>query len=161
MTKLKRSHARTAFFLAWALSIIWPGASSAKTVQIDDSGTIALEPSVNLRWKSVAPSRTGAENTMLGTSTLRVRLNVMPWLHRNARIYLNLPAQPPGPLTLTWNAQGRFIPGQVRTGNRVLIYAGAITTPFLEDTLNLQYSVDGSLVKRNFPVTFHFETDED
>jgi hypothetical protein len=156
-----RSLARIAFFFLCALSIIWSGPSQAKTVQIDDSGTTALEPSVSLRWKSLAPMQGGTDNTMLGTSTLRVHLNVMPWLHRSLRIYLNLPAQPPGPMTLTWNTQGRFIPGQARTGNRVLIYAGAITTAFLEDTLSLQYSIDGALVKHTFPVTFHFETDED
>jgi hypothetical protein len=74
---------------------------------------------------------------------------------------LNLPAQQPGPISITWLTQGRFIAGQLRSGNRVLVYAGPITTPFLEDTLNVQYSVDGSLVRRTFPVTFHFETDED
>jgi hypothetical protein len=151
----------SAFFLAWALSIIWPAALQAKTIQIDDSATQALEPSVSLRWKSAAPSRGGADNTMIGNSTVRVRLNVMPWLHRTGRVYLNLPAQRPGPITVSWIAQGRFISGQARSGNRVLIYAGAITAPFLEDTLNVQYSVDGTLVSKPFPVTFHFEMDED
>jgi hypothetical protein len=150
-----------AFFLACAFSIIWPSQVLAKTIQIDDTGTQALEPSVSLRWQSVTPSRSGTDNLMLGRSTIRVRLNVMPWLHRSLRIYLNLPAQQPGPIAISWLSQGRFIPGQLRSGNRVLLYAGQITTPFLEDTLNVQYSVDGSLVRRPFPVTFHFETDED
>jgi hypothetical protein len=156
-----RSVGVSAFFLACALSIIWPAALQAKTIQIDDSGTQALEPSVSLRWKSAAPSRSGVDNAMIGTSTIRVRLNVMPWMRRTGRVYLNLPAQQPGPLTLTWIAQGRFISGQARSGNRVLIYAGVITTAFLEDTLNVQYSIDGTLVSRPFPVTFHFEMDED
>jgi hypothetical protein len=150
-----------AFFLACALSIIWAPQAHAKTIQIDDTGSQALEPSVSLRWKSVTPSRSGTDNLMLGNSTIRVRLDVMPWLHRSLRIYLNLPAQQPGPIAIWWLTQGRFIPGQLRSGNRVLLYAGPITTPFLEDTLNVQYSVDGSLVRRPFPVTFHFETDED
>jgi hypothetical protein len=158
---VSRGASLSAFFLACALSIIWAPVAFAKTIQIDDTGTQSLEPSVSLHWKSLAPSRSGADNTMLGTSTIRVRLNVMPWLHRSLRIYLNLPAQQPGPISITWLTQGRFIPGQLRSGNRVLVYAGPITTPFLEDTLNVQYSLDGSLVRRSFPVTFHFETDED
>jgi len=157
----RRGTPLSAFFLACAFSIIWGPQAHAKTIQIDDSGTQSLEPSVSLHWKSVVPSRSGTDNLMLGTSTIRVRLNVMPWLHRSLRIYLNLPAQQPGPLAISWLTQGRFIPGQLRSGNRVLLYAGPITAPFLEDTLNVQYSVDGSLVRRPFPVTFHFETDED
>ena len=160
MTTAPRT-ALTAFFLACALSIIWPSSTQAKTTQIDDSGTQALEPSVSMRWKTTTPTRTGAGNLMAGTSTLRVRLNVMPWLHRSAKIYLNLPAQQPGPITMSWLTQGRLLPGQLRSGNRVLVYAGAIATPFMEDTLTLQFSVDGTLVRRTFPVSFHFEMDED
>jgi hypothetical protein len=149
-----------AFFLASPLTIFWPAAAGAKTIQIDDSGTQALEPSVGLRWKSVAPSHTGGGNLMIGTSTIRVRLNLMPWLHRSGRIYLNLPAQAPGPISLSWLTQGRLLPGQLQSGNRMLVYAGAVTAPFLEDTLTVQYSVDGTLIRRAFPVSFHFEMDE-
>jgi hypothetical protein len=150
-----------AFFLACALSIIWASAAPAKTVQIDDSGTQALEPAVSLRWKNAAPSRSADGNLMIGTTTIRVRLNVAPWLRRSGRIYLNLPAQPPGALGVSWLTQGRFLPGQVRSGNRVLVYAGPITTPFMEDTLTFQFSVDGTQIRRTFPVTFHFEIDEE
>ncbi len=152
--------AMLAFFLAWPLTIFWPAAAEAKTVQIDDSGTAALEPSVGLHWKSVSPSRANGGNLMIGSSTIRVRLNLMPWLHRSARIYLNLPAQAPGPITLSWTTQGRLLPGQLQSGNRFLVYAGPVTAPVLEDTLSVQYGVDGTLVQRAFPVTFHFETDE-
>lgn len=148
-----------AFFLTCVLSIIWAPAP-AKTTIIDDSGTQALEPSVSLRWKNAAPSRSGAGNLMVGTTTIRVRINVMPWLRHSGRIYLDLPAQQPGPMSVSWSTQGRFLPGRVRTGNRVLIYAGPIATPFMEDVLTFQFSVDGTLIQRAFPVSFHFEMDE-
>ena len=119
----------SAFFLAQALSIIWASTAQAKTITIDDSGTQALEPSVSMRWKNAAPSRSGADNLMVGTTTIQVRLNVMPWLRHSGRIYLYLPAQQPGPLTASWITQGRFLPGQVHSGNRVLVYAGRISTP--------------------------------
>jgi hypothetical protein len=150
-----------AFFLACALSIIWASEARAKTTTIDDSGTQALEPSVSLRWKTAAPPRSGADNSMVGTTTIRVRLNVMPWMRHSGRIYLDLPAQQPGPITASWITQGKLMPGQVRSGNRVLIYSGPIASPFMEDVLKFQFSVDGSLVRRAFPVTFHFEIDED
>jgi hypothetical protein len=50
--------------------------------------------------------------------------------------------------------------GQVQSGNRVLVYAGPITTPFMEDTLTLQFVVSGALLRRAVPVAYHFEMDE-
>jgi hypothetical protein len=161
MTAGCRARFLSAFFLACALSIIWPAAAQAKTTTIDDSATQALEPSVSMRWKTPTPSRSGGANLMVGTTTLRVRLNVTPWLRRNGRIYLDLPAQQPGAISTSWITQGRFMPGQVHSGNRVLIYAGPISTPFLEDVMKFQFSVDGTLLPRPMPVTFHFEMDED
>ena len=151
----------SAFFFALALSIIWASPSLARTTTIDDSGTIALEPAVSLRWQSVAPPRGGTNNTMVGATTLRVRLNVLPWLKRSGRIFLTLPAQPPGPLRATWTSEGRLAAGTVRSGSRTLIYSGPITSPVLEDVLRFQFSLDGSLVRRPFPVTLRFEFDED
>jgi hypothetical protein len=151
----------TDFFLACALSIICASAARAKTVTIDDSGTQSIEPSVNLRWKSPTPPHTGVDNLMLGATTIRVRINVMPWLRHTGKIYLNLPAQQPGPITASWATQGKFLPGQVQSGNRALVYAGPIAAPFLEDVLTFRFTVDGTLVRRGFPVSFHFEMDED
>ncbi len=150
-----------AFFLACLLSIIWASPVRAKTITIDDSGTQALEPSVSMRWKTASPSRTRPDNTMVGTTTIRVRVNLTPWLRRSGKIYLSLPAQQPGPITASWITQGRFMPGQVHSGNRVLVYAGPISTPFMEDVLKFQFSVDGALIRRAVPVSFHFEMDED
>ena len=161
MIAASRAKGRPTFFLALALGIIWAGAAQAKTITIDDSGTTALEPSVRLRWQSATPPRSGTDNRMVGTTTLRVRINVTPWLKRSGRIYLALPAQPPGPIGASWVAQGRFLSGQVRSGNRMLVYAGPITSPFMDDVLQFQFTVDGTLIRRTFPVTFHFEMDED
>ena len=148
------------FFLALAVTIIWAQVAQAKSITVDDSGSQALAPSVRMHWKSAAPSRSAAGNVMFGTMTIRVRINVMPWLRHPGRIYLSLPAQQPGPISLSWITQGRLLPGQLVSGNRVLVYAGPITTPFLEDTLTFQFSVDGTLMRRAVPVTYHFEMDE-
>jgi hypothetical protein len=90
-----------------------------------------------------------------------VRINVLPWLRRTGRIYLALPAQQPGPIELAWTTQGRLMPGQIQSGSRVLVYAGPITSAFMEDTLTFQFTVNGALMRRAVPVTYHFEIDED
>ena len=157
MSTLKRS----TFFLALTFSIIWAATAHAKSVTLDDSGSVAIEPSVLMRWKTAVPARTAAGKLMVGTTTIRVRINVMPWLKHSGRIYLVLPAQQPGPISLSWTTQGRFLPGQLVSGNRVMVYAGRITTPFMEDTLLFQFNVDGTLMRRAVPVTYHFEMDEE
>ena len=149
------------FFLALVLGIIWTPATFAKTTLIDDAGTQSLEPAVSLRWKSLEPSRRAADNLLIGNTTIRVHLNVLPWLHRQGRIYLTLPAQAPGPIGAVWNTRGTFRAGQLRSGNRVLLYAGPISAPFLEDVFTLQFSIDAALVRRAFPVNLRFEMDED
>jgi hypothetical protein len=156
-----RAGSRPAFFLACALSIIWTPAAQAKTVTIDDSGTQALQPAVAMHWKTAAPSRSPAGSLMIGTTTIRVRINVLPWLHRSGRIYLALPMQQPGAIGLSWTTQGRFLPGQLQSGNRVLVYSGPIAAPFMEDTLIFQFTVNGALMRQTVPVTYHFEMDED
>ncbi len=154
-------HRRSSFFLGLAVTIIWHSTAQAKPIVLDDSGTQAVEPSVSMRWQNPTPSRSAAANLMVGSTTVRVRVNVMRWLHRSGRIYLNLPAQQPGPIGLSWVTQGRFLPGQVQSGNRVLVYSGPITTPFVEDTLTFQFTVNGTLMRRPVPVSYHFEMDED
>jgi len=158
---MSAAHRASAFFLALALTIFWASTAQAKSITIDDSGSEALEPSVTMRWKTAAPSRSPADNVMLGTTTIRVRINVMPWLRHSGRIYLALPLQQPGPIGLSWTTQGRLAPGRIVSGNRVLVYAGSITAPFMEDTLTFQFSVNGALMQRAVPVTYHFEMDED
>jgi hypothetical protein len=148
------------FFLALPLVIIWRAAPAA-TLTLDDSGTQALEPGVSMHWQTAVPPRSGGADLLVGTTTIRVRINVMPWLKHSGRIYLALPAQQPGPISLSWTTQGRLLPGQLVSGNRVLVYAGPITTPFMEDTLTFQFSVAGTLMQRAVPVTYHFEMDEE
>jgi hypothetical protein len=43
----------------------------------------------------------------------------------------------------------------------VLVYSGPITSAFMEDTLTFQFTVNGALLRRSVPVTYHFEMDED
>jgi hypothetical protein len=144
-----------------AFSIIWAAAAHAKSMTVDDSGSVGIEPTVLMRWKTAVPTRNAAGKLMVGTMTVRVHLNVMPWLKHSGRIYLALPAQQPGPISLSWTTQGRLLPGQLVSGNRVLVYAGPITTSFMEDTLTFQFSVAGTLMQRAVPVTYHFEIDEE
>lgn len=147
------------FFLALALSIICQ-AASARSTTLDDSGSQALEPSVRMHWDEAVPHQNGGANLLTGATTIRVRINVTPWLGRTGRIFLALPAQQPGPIRMTWSTQGAFLPGQLLSGGRVLVYAGPITKPVMEEVFQFKFSVDGALMQRAFPVSYTFELEE-
>ena len=134
--------------------------AAARTTVIDDSGTLPHDAALALRWQQLVP-RGSVNNQMVGTLALRVKLNVAPWLHRTGRIYLVLPAQQPGAVTASWTTQGRLMAGHLATGQRTLVYAGPITTPFLEDMVQLTLSVDGRRLIQGYQINFHFEMDEE
>jgi hypothetical protein len=142
--------------------IIWLFAlpAFAKTTVIDDSGTLPYNAALAMHWQEFAPHGP-AGNLMVGVLQLRVRLNVAAFLRHTGRIYLVLPAQQPGAMSASWSTQGRLLPGQVNSGGRTLVYAGPITTPFMEDTVQLTMTVDGRRMLQTYPVNFRFEIDED
>jgi hypothetical protein len=135
-----------------------PGA--ARTTRIDDSATLPYDAPLTVHWVQTSP-RPPASNLMTGTLTLHVKLNVGPWLRRTGRIYLTLPAQQPGPMSVSWVTQGRLLPGRLSSGTRTLVYSGPITTPFIEDVLELTLVVDGTrLQQQQYHVNFNFEMDD-
>ena len=134
--------------------------AAAATTRIDDSATLPYAAPLMVQWEQPSP-RGARNNLMSGTLSLRVRLNVTPWLKRTGRIYLTLPAQQPGPLLVSWETQGRLLPGRLTSGSRALVYSGLITAPFLEDTLQLTLRVDGTLLGQQlYHVSFNFEMDQ-
>ena len=128
------------------------------TTPVDDSGTVVLTPTVKMGWPTPLPCGR-ASALMTGTTPVRVRLNVTPWLRHAGRIYLLLPAQPPGSIHASWTTQGRLLPGQLVSGTRALVYSGPITAPFIEDLLQLSIMVDGKQLTQAYDINFRFEMD--
>jgi len=145
-----------------AFCIIWLAVVpvEARTTVIDDSATLPYNAALSLHWQQLEP-RGHVNNLMVGTLQLRVRLNVAPWLKRSGRIYLVLPAQQPGGMTASWTTHGRLLPGHLTAGSRTLVYSGLVTTPFIEDVVQLTLTVDGRRMAQTYPVNFRFEMDDD
>src|SRR5207253_9503984 len=89
--------------------------ADAKTTVIDDSGTLPYDAPLVLHWQQLSPRRP-VNNRMTGTLTVRVKLNVAPWLRRPGRIYLALAAQQPGAMNGSWSTQGRLLAGRLSPG---------------------------------------------
>ncbi len=144
---------------ASAFCIIWLAAAQARTTVIDDSGTLPYNAALAMHWQQLAP-RGPASNVLVGTVQLRVRLNVSPWLRHTGRIYLVLPAQQPSGMRASWTTQGRLLPAQLTSGSRAIVYSGPITTPFIEDVVQLTITVDARHMQQGYSVNFRFEMDE-
>ena len=147
--------------LAAQLSLASAAGAARSTQLVDDSGSLPYDAPLRLTWRSVAPRHGVPDNTLIGSTLLRVRLNVAPWMRHSGRIYLVLPVQPPGDLLATWTTQGHLLPGSLRPGGRTLVYSGRLTTPFIEDQLQLSLAVDAARLQQATRLNFHFEIDED
>ena len=67
-----------------------------------------------------------------------------------------------GALSASWTTGGRLLPGRVAAGSRTLVYSGPITSPFIEDTVQLTMNVDGRRLQQQlYHINFRFEMDED
>jgi len=151
---------RTPLCLSGLILLAFSLPAGAKTTVIDDSGTLPYAPTLALHWQQLSP-RPPLNNLLTGSLSIRVKLNVAPWLRRRGRIYLRLPAQQPGAMTASWTTQGRLLAGEISTGSRTLVYAGPITTPFIEDVLQLTLNVDAARMQQLYRVNFTFEMDEE
>jgi hypothetical protein len=143
------------------LAVALLGASAqAATFRVEELGTFPQESSAAMKWRQTAPSRAG-DNTVEGTSTVNVRLNLAPWVNRSGRLFLVLPEQPLTPVRATWSTQGKLLPGQLISGQRALVYSGPILSPLLEETLVLKLEADGTRLTGVQRLQFHFEIDVD
>jgi hypothetical protein len=131
----------------------------AATFPIDDTGTVTVQPTMNLHWQELSPRHRNSD-LMEGATQVRVRLNVKQWMGRAGKIYMVLPAQLPGDITASWTTTGRLLPGHVQSGNRTLVYSGTINSAVLEDTLALSLTVDGKRMLQSYNLLFRFEIDE-
>ncbi len=135
--------------------------SSAATYVVDDSGTIPYEAHAPMRWRNATGGNRQMSSDIEGGAAVNVRLNLQPWLNRNGRVYLALPQQPVGVVNVEWSTQGRLLPGKLQSGERTLVFAGPVRTPFLEDNLTVHVVADGRRVISNQRLQFHFEIDVD
>lgn len=128
----------------------------AQALPVDDTGTQVLGGSLRMKWDSVMP-RPGQPSTMTGRMTVLVRLDVSPWRGRSGRIYKKLAPQVSGPLFAQWTSRGVLLPGQLRDGERALVYQGPITVDRLEDTLMVTLQADGNRLPQQSQLSFTFE----
>ena len=132
----------------------------AATYPVDDRGTHVHQPIVRTTWLSTAPTRQ-ASAVITGTVVVDVQLDTSEWKGKPGKIYMVLaPASATGPIQASWTVQSEvLLPGNMQSGERVLVYDGAIESDQLRDTLTMTLHADGNRVLRPEIINFTFEID--
>lgn len=146
--------------LAGLVAAAIPDRTAAETIRVDDAASLPGETTALLRWRDFAPSGR-AQETLEGAVAVAVRLNLAVVLGRTGRLYLVLPEQGATPVRVNWVTQGRLLAGEISPGQRVLVYQGPVTSPYLEETLALRIEADGNYLPGMQRLDFHFEFDAD
>ena len=121
------------------------GAAEAQRVRLDDSQSPVDAVPVNLALDTVAVTAilgqgaAAADQRARGaTPGIEVRLDTRAFVGQAARIYLTMPpmAADGSDLELRWEAQGRFLSGQVRPGQSILVFEGPVEQPLTSAVFN-------------------------
>ena len=154
LLKSLQDYMRLLVVLIFSTMMVLPGTSRAGEV-LNDLKSPKKQYSTQLKWVHPGHLRSmDQEEYLLLESTLR---NVEVWLDttdyrgRLARIYLGLPRQIQGinsieNFILRWKTDRIFFPGQVRPGNRTLIYDGSIDTDLITELFTFTLRVNANYI---------------
>ena len=89
-----------------------------------------------------------------------LRLNTAAWRGQTGRLYLYVPAQASGTISVEWSSanNGPLMPGRLLSGQRGLLYSGVMPA-VLEDTLAIRLEADGERLHRTQQLELLFEID--
>ncbi len=132
----------------------------AATFAVDDSGSHVRQPLVRTKWVDVAPTRK-ASSAITGVLVVDVELNTSAWKGKAGKIYMTLAqTSAAGLVQASWTSQSEVLfPGNLQSGERVLVFDGAIDSDLLRDTLTITLRADGNRVLRPEILNFTFEID--
>lgn len=132
----------------------------AQPHRLDDSLSHTVPPNVQMQWLPVAKGQSYA-GAMEAVLRVNVRIDTRDWLGRSGRIYMVLPRDQASNIEAVWTTQGRLQSGRLVSGERALVYAGQITTPTLEDQLQVRLRSNADWESNTRRLNFHFELDAD
>ena len=134
-------------------------ASSNRTFRVDDSGTVVLDPSVEMQWQPI--NRVGASNIVSADTKVSVQLNLAAWVGTSGRIYMTLPRTSGPTVRASWTTGGLLLPGTLISGDRALVYAGPVSSAVFRDLLDITLEADGARLTEPEALAFGFEIEID
>lgn len=148
---------------AWAMAtwlVLWANSAHAAVFRIDETGTTVSHPVVQMQWRLPEP-RGRISTTVEATVRIDLRLNLQPWLNRQARIFIVMAPVLGERIKANWTTQGRLAAGALSSGERAQIFFGLAGPATLEETLVLTLQADGERMERMQALSFSFEIEVD
>lgn len=118
--------------------------------RLDDSASplrqVAPQQSLSEQGRSLQDSD-DPRTAVVRYGGVTYKLATTPYVGRQARIYLVIPARiaglrSPAGLRAEWLGQGVFADGSARPGERRLVWSGTVRGPWLVETLDLTLNLD-------------------
>ena len=128
--------------------------------RLDDSLSYTVPPNVQMQWLPIRSGQAYAGG-MEAWVRVNIRIDTRSWVGRSGRIYMVLPRDQASDVEATWSSQGRLQPGRLLSGERALVFAGAITGATLEDQLQVRLRSNADWQSNSRRLNFHFELDVD
>lgn len=150
--------------LVWR-HLLWAALTWTASVQaggphrLDDSGSFAEQHQATMEWLPLRPGV--ASDAMEARLWVNVRIDMRAWVGRQGRVFMVLPRDESPPLEIHWTSQGHLLPGRLVSGDRTLVYAGAVNAPVLQDRLNVRVLARANWVSNRRRVSTHFEFEPD
>jgi hypothetical protein len=92
---------------------------------------------------------------------VNIRIDTRDWIGRSGRVYMVLPRDQASNIEAAWTTQGRLQAGRLVSGERALVFAGPISSPTLEDQLQVRLRSNADWQSNTRRLNFHFELDVD
>lgn len=143
-----------------ALGALMACSALANPHRLDDSLSHTVPPNVQMQW---LPLTRGQPNVGAMEAWVRVniRIDTRDWSGRSGRIYMVLPRDEASSIEAVWTTQGRLRAGRLVSGERTLVFAGAIPGATLEDQMQVRLRSNADWTSNSRRLNFHFELDVD
>ena len=142
--------------LGWLLAVTaW-----ANPHRLDDSLSHTIPPNVQMQWLPMTSGQ-AFSGGMEAWVRVNIRIDTRDWLGRSGRIYMVLPRDEASSIEAVWTTQGRLQAGRLVSGERALVFAGAIRGVTLEDQMQVRLRSHADWTSNSRRLNFHFELDVD
>lgn len=128
--------------------------------RLDDSLSHTVPPNVQMQWLPLNPGQPFAGG-MEAWLRVNIRIDTRQWTGRSGRIYMVLPRDQASGVEAVWTTQGRLQGGRLVSGERTLVFAGAIPGPTLDDQMQVRLRSTPDWPSSSRRLNFHFELDVD
>lgn len=143
-----------------ALFALLAAAAWANPHRLDDSLSHTVPPNVQMQWLPLKSGQAFAGG-MEAWLRVNIRIDTRDWIGRSGRIYMVLPRDQASSIEAVWTTQGRLQAGRLLSGERALVFVGQITTPTLDDQLQVRLRSNADWQSNSRRLNFHFELDAD